>query len=154
MQIHKANNRLPNISILSCFTLLVLTLFNFVVSATDLRTEAPEGASVYFIGLQDGDTVSSPVLVRFGLSAMGVAPAGVEKEHTGHHHLLVNLDEMPNMEMPLPSTENVVHFGKGQTETSLDLTTGTHTLQLLLGNHFHVPHNPPVMSEKITITVD
>ena len=131
----------------------VFMLFASAVNAHDLRTAAPEDARVYFIGLEDGDTVSSPVVVRFGLSGMGVAPAGVEQEHTGHHHLLLNLKVLPSLGAPLPSSENVIHFGKGQTETTLKLEKGTHTLQLLLGNHYHVPHNPPVMSEKITITV-
>lgn len=122
-------------------------------TSNSLRTSAPEGAAVYFIGLKDGDTVTSPIKVRFGLNGMGVAPAGIAKDNTGHHHLLVNLDQAPNMEMPLPANDNVRHFGKGQTETSIELPAGTHTLQLLLGNHYHVPHNPPVMSDKISITV-
>ena len=84
---------------------------------------------------------------------MGIAPAGIDMENTGHHHILIDLDEMPDMSMPLPTTDNVVHFGTGQTETTLTLTPGEHTLQLLLGNHLHVPHQSPVMSEKITVTV-
>jgi len=114
---------------------------------------APEGAAVYFISPQDGDKVSGPVKVRFGLKNMGVAPAGVERQHTGHHHLLINMDELPPLDQPLPATEQVVHFGGGQTETTLDLPPGKHRLQLLLGDHFHVPHNPPVVSETITIRV-
>ena len=84
---------------------------------------------------------------------MGIAPAGIDMENTGHHHILIDLDEMPDMSMPLPTTENVVHFAVGQTETTLTLSPGEHTLQLLLGNHLHVPHQNPVISEKITVTV-
>lgn len=145
---YSANNQFTKL----LFGILLLLSMNSV-SADGLRTAAPKDAHLYFIDLQDGDTVKSPLLVRFGLSGMGVAPAGVEQKHTGHHHLLLNLEDMPDMEIPLPSTENIVHFGKGQTETTIELTEGTHTLQLLLGNHYHVPHNPPVMSDKITIII-
>jgi len=117
------------------------------------RSPAPEGASVYFISPKDGANVSSPVNIRFGLSGMGVAPAGVERQHTGHHHLLINMDVLPAMDAPLPATKQVVHFGNGQTETHIDLPAGSHTLQLLLGDHFHIPHEPPVLSETITIHV-
>lgn len=118
-----------------------------------LRSEAPDNAAAYFINLKDGDVVDQTFTVRFGLSGMGVAPAGVDKDNTGHHHLLIDLDELPPLDMPLPATDNVKHFGKGQTETTVTLAPGTHTLQLLLGNHLHIPHNPPAMSEKITVTV-
>lgn len=114
---------------------------------------APEGAAVYFISPQDGDKVSSPVKIRFGLKNMGVAPAGVERQHTGHHHLLINMDTLPPLDQPLPANDQVVHFGGGQTETTLDLPPGKHRLQLLLGDHFHIPHSTPVVSEVITIRV-
>ncbi len=114
---------------------------------------APEGAAAYFISPQDGDKVSSPVNVRFGLRNMGVAPAGVERQHTGHHHLLINMKSLPALDQPLPANDQVVHFGGGQTETMLNLPAGKHRLQLLLGDHFHTPHNPPVLSEVITIEV-
>ena len=119
------------------------------------ETPAPAGAEVYFISPQDGATVSSPVTVRFGLKGMGVAPAGDEKAKTGHHHLLIDT-ETPSgdaLNEPIPSDDHHKHFGGGQTETSLELAPGTHTLQLLLGDWSHIPHNPPVMSQKITITV-
>ena len=116
-------------------------------------TPAPEGAEVYFISPRDGETVSNPVTVRFGLKAMGVAPAGVEHEGTGHHHLLIDT-ELPTLDQPIPADEQHVHFGKGQTEATLELAPGTHTLQLLLGDHLHRPHAPPVRSERITITVE
>jgi hypothetical protein len=109
--------------------------------------------AVYFISPQDGETLRGQIEVRFGLRGMGVAPAGVDQANTGHHHLLIDVEEMPAMDVPLPSTEQIRHFGGGQTETSLKLAPGTHTLQLLLGNYSHIPHNPPVLSEKITIIV-
>ena len=120
------------------------------------ETPAPEGASVYFISPADGDTVSGPLTVRFGLTGMGVAPAGVAKEHTGHHHLLINtgLPEGEDLDYSLPKDENHRHFGGGQTETTIELAPGTHTLQLLMGDANHVPHNPPVYSDVITITVE
>ena len=123
-------------------------------------TPAPEGAAVYFVNLSDGDTVSAPVLVQFGLSGMGVAPAGVENENTGHHHIFINrppLGEGPEdadlLANGVFTDDNHRHFGGGQTEVTLDLPPGTHTLQLVLGDAFHVPHDPPVASEVITITV-
>lgn len=116
------------------------------------RLPAPEGASVYFISPADGDTVSGPVMVKFGLAGMRVAPAGMHKEGTGHHHLLVDVDEIPT-DRPLPSNEQFIHFGGGQTETELDLEPGEHTLQLVLGDWKHQPHDPVVSSERITITV-
>lgn len=116
------------------------------------RTPAPEGAEVYIIEPADGATVSSPVTVKFGLKGMGVAPAGVDKAATGHHHLIIDAD-LPPLDQPVPSDAHYRHFGGGQTEVSLDLAPGTHTLQLLMGDMGHVPHDPPVVSEKITITV-
>ncbi len=109
-------------------------------------------ARVYFISPSDGQTVKSPVKVVFGLHGMGVAPAGVTKDNTGHHHLLINT-ELKNMHMPIPKDNHHQHFGGGQTETLVQLPPGKHTLQLVLGDFKHVPHNPPVMSEKITIYV-
>ncbi|GMG80892.1 DUF4399 domain-containing protein [Paralimibaculum aggregatum] len=119
------------------------------------ETPAPEGASLYFIGLADGDTVQNPVTIRFGLSGMGVAPAGTEKEHTGHHHLIIDeAIEGEELDEPIPSDENHRHFGGGQTEVTLELPPGSHTLQLVLGDWSHIPHDPPVMSERITVTVE
>lgn len=109
-------------------------------------------ASVYIISPQDGATVSSPVTVRFGLRGMGVAPAGVERKNTGHHHLLIDAEQLPPLDQPLGSAAK--HFGGGQTETEIELTPGKHTLQLILGDHNHQPHNPPVISDPITITVE
>lgn len=117
------------------------------------RTPAPEGAQVYFITPADGETISGPVTVRFGLTGMGVAPAGIEKENTGHHHLLINVAELPPLDEPIPADDSHKHFGGGQTEVTVELPAGTHTLQLLVGDLNHIPHEPPVMSERITITV-
>jgi Domain of unknown function (DUF4399) len=118
------------------------------------RTPSPSGAEVYIISPKNGAKVKSPVLVQFGLRGMGVAPAGVKFDNTGHHHLLIDTDVPANMGEPLPATDNIKHFGKGQTETSLTLPPGKHTLQLELGDQNHVPHDPPVISKKITITVE
>lgn len=118
------------------------------------RSPAPESAEVYIISPQDGETVSSPVTVVFGLRGMGVAPAGVQQANTGHHHLLIDVEEPESLSTPLPASNQVVHFGAGQTETVIELEPGEHTLRLVLGDHLHIPHNPPVMSELITITVE
>jgi len=117
-------------------------------------TPAPEDAVSYFISPTDGDVVSDSVTVRFGLRGMGVAPAGVQVNNTGHHHLLVDVETLPDLTQPMPSDASHIHFGGGQTETVLVLEPGTHTLQLVLGDHVHRPHDPPVMSERITITVE
>lgn len=118
------------------------------------RASAPADAKVSILSPEDGASVASPVTVEFGLEGMEVAKAGTGQENTGHHHLLVDLDQLPPMDAPLPSTDQVIHFGGGQTSTELKLEPGDHTLQLLLGDSMHVPHKPPVMSEKVTITVE
>ncbi|EKE67750.1 DUF4399 domain-containing protein [Gallaecimonas xiamenensis] len=122
-------------------------------SSSAFATQAPEGASVYFIAPADGATVSQTFTVKFGLHGMGVAPAGTNVANTGHHHLLIDVDQLPDMSMPLPATEHIKHFGGGQTETQLTLAPGKHTLQLVLGDFAHIPFNPAVMSDKITVTV-
>ena len=117
------------------------------------RTPSPPGCYVYIGWPNDGEVVSrKPFKVWFGLRQMGVAPAGVQKENTGHHHLLVDTG-LPPLDEPIPNDRNHLHFGAGQTETLLELPPGRHTLQLLMGDHDHVPHDPPCMSKKITITV-
>ena len=125
------------------------------------ETASNPDAGLYFIGIDDGATVSSPLTVRFGLSGMGVAPAGTEKDMTGHHHLLIDRPPLGEGEMgaeeltsPIPSDDNHRHFGGGQTETTIELSPGAHTLQLVLGDWSHVPHNPPVTSDVITVTVE
>lgn len=117
------------------------------------RSSAPAGAELYFVDLVDGSTVTSPFTVRFGLDGMEVVPAGTEAPQSGHHHILIDTD-LPPLDQPIPADSNHVHFGDGSTATELDLEPGQHTLQLLLGDHLHIPHRPPVYSEQITITVE
>lgn len=140
------------------FPMFVLAAFSLAAAAAEdatlPRSPAPADARVYFIAPLDGETVPRSFTVRFGLSGMGVAPAGIAMEHTGHHHLLVDVDPLPPEGLPLPNDARHIHFGKGQTETSLTLEPGKHTLQLILGDHLHIPHRPPVVSERITVVVE
>ncbi len=117
------------------------------------RTPSPDGARVFFITPADGATVSNPVSIEFGIEGMTVAPAGDTTPDSGHHHLIVDAD-LPDLSLPVPATENYIHFGDGSTSTEIALEPGTHTLQLLLGDHMHIPHDPPVSSDVITITVE
>jgi hypothetical protein len=128
------------------FIILLLSVFPSL-------TQAGDEPSLYFITPQDGDVVSGEFTIKFGLRGMGVAPSGFQMPDTGHHHLLIDIEALPPMDASLPKTDQVRHFGGGQTETSLTLPTGTHTLQLLLGDYAHIPHDPPVISKKITVTV-
>ncbi|MET1254098.1 DUF4399 domain-containing protein [Aliikangiella maris] len=137
----------------TCFALLLAGLFSANLIAGDqLKTSpSPDGAKVYIISPKDGEEVSSTFTVKFGLSGMGVAPAGVDKANTGHHHLIIDGKELPKAGVPMGA--NVKHFGGGQTETSVTLPKGKHTLQLILGDMLHIPHDPMVVSEKITVIV-
>ncbi len=117
------------------------------------RSPSSEGASVGFKTLQDGDLVPPTFTVKFLISGMGIAPAGSMIDNTGHHHLLIDVTEMPDTNLPLPATDHIRHFGKGQTEAELTLPEGEHTLQLLFADYSHTPHEPPVRSEKIAIVV-
>jgi hypothetical protein len=117
------------------------------------RTASPADAKVYVISPANGATVKSPFKVVFGLTGMGIAPAGMQFENAGHHHLLIDADLPKDMGMPLLNDAQHLHFGKGQTETMVTLPPGKHTLQLVLGDHLHIPFNPIVVSEKITVTV-
>lgn len=136
-------------------TLALLAVSAAGLTSVAAQTPSPEGAKAFIINLKDGDTVSSPFLVQFGLSGMGVAPAGVEKPNTGHHHLLIDAPALTEEQMkePIPSDDNHKHFGGGQTETTVTLPEGKHTLQLVMGDWTHIPHVAPVMSAPITITV-
>ena len=119
------------------------------------RIAPPAGAEVYFIAPQNGAKLHSPVTIKFGLKGMGIAPAGIKFDNTGHHHLLIDTDlKDVNLDAPMPATDKIVHFGKGQTETSLTLAPGKHTLQLVFADHLHQSFDPPLTSKKITITVD
>jgi hypothetical protein len=117
------------------------------------RSESPDGAAVSFANLADGDVLPPQFLVEFSITGMGIAPAGVKIDNTGHHHLLIDVVELPDFNQPLPASDNIRHFGKGQSETELKLPEGQHSLQLLLADHAHIPHNPPIMSEVIVIVV-
>ena len=108
---------------------------------------------LYFIEPKDGATINGPIKIVFGLSGMGVAPAGIDFPNTGHHHLLVDLENLPDLSKPIPANKNHIHFGKGQTEAILELPKGKRTLQLLMGNYLHIPHKEPVISDKITIFI-
>lgn len=132
---------------------LALALVSAVAAAQLPKQKSAEGASVYLIAPTDGAVVSSPVTVRFGLKGMGIAPAGVQHANTGHHHLLVDVDQMPDMNAALPATDNIRHFGGGQTEAELALSPGRHTLQLVFADYLHIPHDRPLVSEKVTISV-
>lgn len=123
-----------------------------IAEAQDFRSPSAAGTKLYFIAPKNGASVKGPVLVKMGLSGMGIAPAGMEKKDTGHHHILVD-QKLADMAAPLPQDDKHRHFGGGQTETTLTLPPGKHTLQLVLGDHNHIPHNPPILSEVITITV-
>ena len=138
--------RLQKIALIACAALVAPAF------AAD-RTPSPAGAEVYIVSPKDGAKVTSPVTVVFGLKGMGVAPAGIKFDNTGHHHLLIDSDVPADLSQPLAANDKSLHFGKGQTETSLTLPPGKHTLQLVLGDSLHVPFDPAVISKKITITV-
>lgn len=135
--------------------LALALMFGLVAAAAAEERVAPApGAEVYIVSPRDGQTVHGPVTVRFGLKGMGVAPAGVSFDATGHHHLLVDTDlSQLDLSAPLPVSEHVLHFGKGQTETTLDLAPGRHTLQLVFADRAHRSFDPALVSRKITITV-
>jgi hypothetical protein len=140
--------------ILLALALTTLTATAFAADAPGLPvTKAPAGAEVYIVSPKDGATVGQSVTVVFGLKGMGVAPAGVKKEGTGHHHLLVDVKELPTAGQPIPKDDTHLHFGNGQTETTIKLAPGTHTLQLELADENHIPFDPAIVSKKITVHV-
>ena len=122
---------------------LLLFLASFVIADPVL----------YFIEPKDGETYTSDVAVKFGLKDFGVAPAGYNIPNTGHHHLIID-EDLPDLTLPIPANENYLHFGLGQTETTLTLEPGTYSIQLLMGNYLHIPHEKPLFSEVISITVE
>lgn len=143
--------KLVQLSLLA-LTLSPALLVSKLANANNMtQSVSPASANVYIISPADGATMPSTFTVTFGLKDMGVAPAGMEKKHTGHHHLLIDKDALPAFDMPMGG--DVKHFGGGQTQTTLTLPKGSHTLQLILGDHHHIPHEPAVVSKKITITV-
>lgn len=117
------------------------------------RTPAPEGARVFFITPADGDTVTNPVVIKFGVDGVAVVKAGISEPASGHHHLIIDAG-LPDPALPIPASDNYIHFGDASTKTERTLAPGTHTLQLLLGDHLHIPHDPPIASDVITITVE
>jgi len=136
------------------FLALGLTLIAALAVAQE-RTPPAANAAVYFIAPLNGATVHGPVTIRFGLKGMGIAPAGVQFDNTGHHHLIVDTDISElKLDAPMPATDKILHFGKGQTETTLTLTPGKHTLELVFADYLHRSFNPPLHSNKITITVE
>ena len=144
----KTKNYLFNILI------FLLSVFFLIPLSAVEKSSSPEKAMLYIISPLDGDTVSSPIKVIFGLNGMGVAPAGIKMKNTGHHHLLIDITQLPDINLPIPSDEHHRHFGKGQTEALIELDKGEHTLQLILGDHMHIPHEPPIISKKIRIKVN
>lgn len=144
---------MKNTFLLSSLAVVLMTGFLVAQAPTMPKTKSPDGAKAYIISPKNGATVTSPFTVQFGLKGMGVAPAGVTNANTGHHHLLIDVDQMPDLNVPMPATDHIKHFGGGQTETELTLPPGKHTLQLVLADAMHMAHDKPVMSEKITITV-
>ncbi|MEM8855188.1 MAG: DUF4399 domain-containing protein [Pseudomonadota bacterium] len=140
-------------TLLLAATLAAAPLAATTAMADEGLTPSKPGTKVYIISPEDGATVSSPVTVLFGTSGMGIAPAGVDVEGTGHHHLLVNRD-LPDLTSAVPASEQSIHYGGGQTESVLELEPGTYSLQLLFADHRHIPHDPPIYSERITITVE
>ena len=129
-----------------------LLIFSISLHSIEL-TPSPSNASVSFLSPADEESINGKVKVRFGLENFGVAPAGIQIENTGHHHLIIDAD-LPSQNLPIPADDNYVHFGKGQTEVELELSKGTHTLQLLLGDFRHIPHDPPIYSKRIEVYVD
>ena len=142
---------------LTILAVLMSSLCAFFVQAESeniMKSTVSADARIWIESPLDGQKVSSPFKVTFGSTTVDISPAGNPVPNSGHHHLLINLDDLPGMDMPLAASAQVIHFGKGQTETQLELEPGTHSLQLLLGNYMHVPHARPLLSQKITIIVD
>jgi len=138
------NIKITLMALITCFCLFTSAL---------ARSPAAADSYAYIISPADGEVVHSPVLVKFGLRGMGIAPAGVEREHTGHHHLLIDVETLPDLDKPIPADDQHLHFGKGQTEALIELSPGTHSLQLLLGDFSHIPHDTAISSDPISITV-
>lgn len=141
---------MKNTVLLPLLATLALWAFNEPLMALSV---SPKGASVTISNIEDGATLPPQFTVKFRISGMGIAPAGSDIPNTGHHHLLIDVADLPPLDQPLPASDNIIHFGKGQTETILNLAPGQHSLQLIFADYSHTPHDPPVMSEPITITV-
>ena len=132
------------------FILLSLNSFSYPRYSSDVDSNNPK---LFFVIPSNGEEVTSPFKLEFGLIGMDVVPAGIDKPMSGHHHLLIDVKKLPDMKAPIPADKNHLHFGKGQKETIIELPKGKHTLQLLLGNYLHIPHDKPLISERIEILV-
>ena len=139
--------------ILLMLIILPVTTHSYELLTKNTKNDIQKESRLFFITPKNGDRVTSPLKIVFGIEGMQIVPAGINKPMSGHHHLLINIKNLPNMKMPIPADKNHLHFGKGQTEVLLHLPKGDHTLQLLLGNYLHIPHTNPLLSEKIEITV-
>ena len=133
--------------------IIILSCVAITLNVLAHRYHNDEERSVFFIAPLTGETVSNPIKITFGAKGVNIVPAGVDLPMSGHHHLLINVDKLPNLKLPIPADSNHLHFGNGQTEAEINLPPGKHTLQLLLGNHLHVPHSQPIISDRIEITV-
>ena len=130
--------------------LIIFTLMSSVISAA---SQSREGSSVFFISPKDGQVVKNPVRLSFGLSGMDLVEAGINRPFSGHHHLLINVNQLPDMNLPIPSDNKHIHFGKGQDSGVINLNPGQYTLQLLFADYLHIPHDKPLISKKITVKV-
>ena len=130
--------------------LLTLLLVSTVVSAA---SQSKEGSRVYFISPKDGEIVQNPIKLSFGLEGMNLVEAGINRPYSGHHHLLINVDQLPDMSLPVPADHQHIHFGKGQSKSVITLKPGNYTLQLLFADYLHIPHEQPIFSKKISIKV-
>lgn len=154
--VRKKINSLFYLSFVICFLLVTLNAYGYGYGNRGVKnnqSKSAENAKIFIVSPQDGAVVHNPVKIIFGSSKMEIVPAGVKKEFSGHHHLLIDVKELPNLTQPIPADEFHIHFGKGQTEVELNLSKGQHSLQLLLGDYSHIPHDKPMLSKKIHITV-
>ena len=143
--------------VLATYLILIFPVFAVAEEAAppvQLSSPAADNAEVFILSPKHNQVVSSPLTVEFGAANISIAPAGDHQPNSGHHHLLIDIKELPDLSMPLPATDQIVHFGKGQTQTVIELAPGAHTLQLLLGNYLHIPHTEPVISETIRVIVE
>lgn len=133
--------------------ILMLLTLTLVSSITNGASQSREGASVFFISPKDGQTVKNPIQLSFGLEGMELVEAGINNPYSGHHHLLINVDQLPDINSPIPADNKHIHFGKGQSTSSINLEPGHYTFQLLFADYLHIPHDKPLISKKISIKV-
>lgn len=133
--------------------ILMLLILTLASSITNGASQSKEGASVFFILPKDGQTVKNPIQLSFGLEGMKLVEAGINSPYSGHHHLLINVDQLPDLNSPIPADNKHIHFGKGQSTSSINLEPGYYTFQLLFADYLHIPHDRPLISKKISIEV-